>query len=83
MLPPGKYDVFPMLCVGSEAFTTIGFQTDGKGVKFVTSTKKPGNDQVSTSDPYGLNGLTSIRWYYGTVILRPEWIGLLKTVAPM
>lgn len=79
----GKYDVFPMLCVGSEAFTTIGFQTDGKGVKFVTSTKKPGNDQVSTSDPYGLNGLTSIRWYYGTVILRPEWIGLLKTVAQM
>ena len=52
-------------------------------MKFVTSTKKPGKEQVSTSDPYGLNGLTSIRWYYGTVILRPEWIGLLKTVAQM
>lgn len=79
----GKYDVFPMLCVGSESFTTIGFQTDGKTVKFTTTTKKPGREQANYADPYGEMGFTSIKWYYGTVILRPEWIGLLKTVAQM
>ena len=30
----GNFDVFPSLVVGSESFTTIGFQTDGKTVKF-------------------------------------------------
>ena len=30
----GKYDVFPMLTIGQGSFTTIGFQTDGNGVKF-------------------------------------------------
>ena len=29
-----KFDVFPMLVVGDQSFTTIGFQTDGKTVKF-------------------------------------------------
>ncbi len=79
----GKYDVFPMLCVASGSFTTIGFQTDGKTVKFVTYTKKPGIETASYADPYGEMGFTSIKWYYGSLILRPEWIGLLKTVAQM
>lgn len=79
----GKYDVFPMLCVGSGSFTTIGFQTDGKTVKFTTYTKKPGIETVSYADPYGEMGLTSIKWYYGSLILRPEWIALFKTVAAM
>lgn len=78
-----KYDVFPMLCVGSGSFTTIGFQTDGKTVKFVTYTKKPGEATASYSDPFGELGFTSIKWYYGSLILRPEWIGLYKTVAQM
>ena len=38
----GKYDVFPMLVVGSESFTTIGFQTDGKTVKFKITHEAPG-----------------------------------------
>ena len=79
----GKYDVFPMLCVGSGSFTTIGFQTDGKTVKFVTYTKKPGIETASYADPYGEMGFTSIKWYYGSLILRPEWIALFKTVAQM
>lgn len=77
----GKYDVFPMLCVSSGSFTTIGFQTDGKTVKFTTYTKKPGLETASYADPYGEKGFTSIKWYYGSLILRPEWIGLIKTVA--
>lgn len=39
-----KYDVFPMLVVGGESFTTIGFQTDGKTVKFKITTKMPGDE---------------------------------------
>lgn len=79
----GKYDGFPMLCVGSGSFATIGFQTDGKSVKFVTTTKKPGPETASPADPYGETGFTSIKWYYGSIIMRPEWIGMIKTVAAM
>lgn len=75
----GKYDIFPMLCIGSESFTTIGFQTGSKGSKFVIQTKKP---EAHRDDPYGEIGFTSIKWYYGILFLRPERIGLIKTVAP-
>lgn len=78
----GKYDIFPMLCVGSESFTTIGFQTGGKTHKFKIITKMPSAETAhSISDPYGRTGFTSIQWYYGTMILRPERIGLIKTIA--
>lgn len=76
-----KYDIFPMLCVGSGSFTTIGFQTDGKTVKFKVFHKKPGYETADKNDPYGEMGFMSIKWYYGSLILRPEWIGLIKTVA--
>lgn len=45
----GKYDVFPMLVVGGESFTTIGFQTDGKTVKFKITTKMPGEETADRS----------------------------------
>ena len=77
----GKFDVFPMLCIGEASFTTISFQTDGKGVKFKIFHKKPGEDTADRSDPYGESGFMSIKWYYGFMVLRPERIGLLKTVA--
>lgn len=76
-----NYDVFPMLCVGEGSFTTIGFETDGKSVKFVITHKKPGKEQATTQDPYGETGFMSIKWYYGFMALRPERIGLIKTVA--
>jgi N4-gp56 family major capsid protein len=79
----GKYDVFPMLVVGDESFTTIGFQTDGKSVKFTTITKKPGDDTADRTDPYGETGFSSIKWYYGFMALRPERIALIKTLAKM
>lgn len=77
----GKYDVFPMLVIGNESFTTIGFQTDGKSVKFTIIKKKPGIETADRLDPYGEMGFMAIKWYYGFMALRPERIGLIKTVA--
>ena len=77
------YDVFPMLVVGDQSFTTIGFQTDGKTVKFKITSKKPGRETADRNDPYGETGFMSIKWYYGTMILRPERIACIRTAAPM
>lgn len=78
----GKYDVYPMLCVGSESFTTVGFQTDGKSAKFKITTKLPGDATADRNDPYGEVGFSSLKFYYGTLIMRPERIAVIKTVAP-
>jgi N4-gp56 family major capsid protein len=78
-----RYDVYPMLVVGDDSFTTIGFQTDGKTVKFTVMTKMPGRETADRNDPYGETGFSSIKWYYGILIKRPERIGLIKTVAPV
>lgn len=79
----GNYDIFPMLVVGDGSFTTIGFQTNGKSFKFDITTKMPGKETADRSDPYGEMGFTSIKWWYGTLIFRPERIALIKTVAPL
>jgi N4-gp56 family major capsid protein len=76
-----KFDVFPMLVVGDGSFTTIGFQTDGKSVKFKIYHKKPGEQTADRNDPYGETGFMSIKWYYGFMVLRPERIALIKTTA--
>jgi len=76
-----KYDIFPMLVVGDASFTTIGFQTGGKMMKFKIITKMPGEKTADRTDPFGLMGFSSIRWYYGTLLLRPERIALLKSLA--
>ncbi len=75
------YDVFPILVVGDDSFTTIGFQTDGKSVKFQITHKAPGKETADRTDPYGETGFMSIKWYYGFMILRSERIALIKTVA--
>jgi N4-gp56 family major capsid protein len=77
------YDVFPMLVLGEDSWTTIGFQTDGKTVKFSVMTKMPGKETADRNDPYGETGFSSIKWYYGILIKRSERIGLVKTVAPV
>lgn len=76
----GKVDVLPMLVVGSESFTTIGFQSDAKSVKFKIIHKKPG-ENVGPADPYGKMGFMSIQWWYGFMVIRPERIALIKTAA--
>lgn len=78
-----KYDVYPMLVVGSESFSTIGFQTDGKTVKFAIKHAKPGSTEAYANDPYGETGFMSIKWYYGTLVTRPERIALVKTIAEL
>lgn len=78
-----KYNVYPMLAVGGDSFSTIGFQTDGKTVKFKITTKLPGEATADRNDPYGEMGFSSIKWYYGFIAKRPERIALVKTVAPM
>lgn len=78
----GNYDVFPMLCVGDGSFTTVGFNTDGKTTKFKIKHSKPSDDiSFGQHDPFGEVGFTSIKWWYGTLILRPERLAVLKTVA--
>lgn len=77
----GRYNVYPMLVVGDGSFTTIGFQTGGKMMKFKIITKMPGEKTADRTDPYGELGFSSIKWYYGTMILRPERLALIKTIA--
>lgn len=81
MASAGKYDVFPMLVLGEGSFTTIGFQTGGKMMKFKITTKMPGKETADRTDPYGELGFSSIKWWYGFLTLRSERIGLIKTVA--
>lgn len=77
------YDVFPVLVIGDDSFSTIGFQTDGKTLKFNVMTKMPGKETADRNDPYGETGFSSIKWYYGILIKRPERIAIAKTVAPL
>lgn len=79
----GFYDAYPMLVIGSESFTTVGFQTSGKMVKFKIYHKKPGEGMVSTADPFGETGLMSIKWYYGFMPLRTERLAVIWTVAQL
>ena len=79
----GKYDVFPMLVIGAESFTTIGFQTSGSSAKFKIITKMPGEQTADRNDPYGEKGFASIKWYYGYMPLRTERMAVYKTVAPL
>lgn len=78
-----KYDVFPFLVVGDEAFTAIGFQTDGKNQKFVTIHKKPSTETADRSDPYGETGFSSVKWWYGFMPQFIERIAVIKCVAKM
>lgn len=78
----GKFDIFPFLVVGDGSFVDIGFQTDGKSNKFKTIMKK-GDELADMNNPYGDVGFSSIKWWYGFMALRPEWIGLIKCTAKL
>ena len=78
----GNFDVFPFLVVGDGSFVDIGFQTDGKSNKFKTIMKK-GDELADMNNPYGDVGFSSIKWWYGFMALRPEWIGLIKCTAKL
>ena len=76
----GKANVYPMLVVGSESFTTIGFQSEAKSVKYKIIHKKPA-ENAGLHNPYGKIGFMSIQWWYGFMVIRPERIALIKTAA--
>lgn len=79
-----RYDVFNCLAVCAESFTSIGFQTNSpEAPKFNLVIKPPGPAMVTLDNPYGNKGLASIQFYYGTLIERSDWIGLLRGVAPV
>ena len=74
------FDVAPMLFVGSGSFSTITFHSSGKSTKFSIIHKKPGVETADAyNDPYGKKGFYSLSFWYGTLILRPEWIALIYT----
>lgn len=79
----GKYDVYPLLIVGDDSFSCIGFQTDGSKLNFDIITKNPGKEQANRNDPYGLTGFSSIKFWYGFLCKRPERILVMWSVAPV
>lgn len=79
----GRWNVYPILVVGGDSFSTIGFQTNGKSVNFNVITKMPGSETAGYHDPYGETGFSSIKWWYGHLIKRPERIAVLYTLAPV
>lgn len=79
----GKYDAYPMLVVGSESFTTIGFQISGKDTKFRIFHKKPGEATADRNDPFGETGFMSIKWWYGFMPLRTERLAVIWSAAQL
>lgn len=41
----------------------------------------PGEKTADFADPYGQKGFSSMLWWYGTMIMRPERLAVVKTVA--
>lgn len=76
-----KYNVYPMLVVGDDAFNTIGFTTDGAHDKWKIMVKKPGMATADKTDPYGTQGFCSIQFWYGFLCNRPERIAVAYSVA--
>ena len=73
----GKYDVFPILYVGSDSFGTIGFDGDVARV----NTVMPAADAYN--DPYGKKGVVAISWFHGILIYRNERIRQILTTAKL
>ena len=76
-----KYNVYPMLVVGSGSFANIKFQSSGKSNdKFRIIVRKPGT-YANPNDPFEKIGYSSIQFWQGTLILRSEWIAKVLTLA--
>ena len=79
----GNYNIYPALCIGTDAYTCISFDgSNGVNNKFKIHHQRP-QESHSLLDPYGEIGFVSIKWWYGIMFKRPERIGVIKTVAPM
>lgn len=78
-----RYNVYPLLVVGDESFTAIGFQTDGKKLNITAMTRNYGKEAMNENDPYGKLGISSLAWWYGSLIWRNNRIGMINCVAPL
>ena len=77
-----KYTVFPLLIIDDESFVSIGFRSNGAKQNFEIIQKMPGAETADAHhDPYGRHGFWSIQWWYGTMILRPERLCCIHTLA--
>lgn len=77
----GHFDVFPLLCIGTDSFTTTGFQTGGSSeFKFKIISQIAG-EVVTLEDPYAKTGFTSLEFWYGFLSLRPERIAVQWSLA--
>jgi N4-gp56 family major capsid protein len=76
-----KYDAYPMVVVGDESFSTIGFQSNGKTVKFKIKHCKPESPESYAMDKYGETGFMSIKFYYGFLPERTERLAVAWSVA--
>ena len=72
-----KYDVFPILYVGSDSFGTVGFEGDVARVETIMPKADAHNDV------FGKKGAVSIAWYFGTLIYRPERIRQILSTAKL
>lgn len=78
-----NYDVYPCLVVGSESFTHIGFEY-GAGTKGKFRTKTMTPDQAGGShDPFFKTGFTSIEFWNGVMVERPEWLAVYNIGAKL
>lgn len=76
-----KIDVYPMLVIGSGSFAKINFQSSGDmNDKFQIIVRKPGSF-ANPDEPFERMGYSSIQFWQGTMILRPEWIAKVLTAA--
>lgn len=78
----GKFNVYPILIIGKDSFTTLGYSMPGvnKGNSlFRFYEKKPG-EYFGNNDKYGSSGFISCQWYYGFMALRPDFIAVIWTV---
>jgi len=71
----GRYDAYPIVSVGSEAFEVLGLEGENIGVKY----KAP--SIIPTVDNTGEIGVMNIKWKHGMLFNKPEWINALVVVA--
>ena len=78
-----KYDVYPCLVVGSEAFTHVGFEFGaGTKGKFKTNTKMP-EENRDRQDPFGKVGFTAIEFYNGVMVEFPERVAVYNIASKL
>lgn len=71
-----RFDLFPILFPTKGAFATVGLKGAGK-MKFLS--KSP--EQVELGNPYGTQGFFSVNFFYAGLILQPEKLLRVNTLA--